>query len=96
MELWFCSNNPEAILIRVLRKVKSSKYLLLRLLRNLVPRAFRNVQMLGRPAAPAVTRTRGYASNGEAGLTTQMGVYQRSEQQVFVAFAFFCEKQRKG
>ncbi len=29
MERWFCSNNPEKSLIRALRKVKSSKYLLL-------------------------------------------------------------------
>ena len=42
-------------------------------------RAFRRVQMLGSPTNPAATRTGMYASNGLAGLTTQMGPYQRPE-----------------
>jgi hypothetical protein len=35
--------------------------------------------MLGSPASPAATRTKGYASKGLAGLTTQIGLYQRPE-----------------
>jgi hypothetical protein len=44
---------------------------------NLFVRAFRKVQILGDPTDPAVTRTKGYASNGFVGSIAQLLALQR-------------------
>jgi hypothetical protein len=49
------------------------------LLKNLFPRPFRKFQMLGRPRKRTKTVQCGYDERAPAGLTTQMGLYQRPD-----------------